>query len=73
MKNIKRGTIKHLVVLIISVALCGIVLYPLFDLVLCKFITHSNFVYSIHSHLIQPILFGIVFGLTYWLVDKKSN
>lgn len=73
MKNIERGTIKHLVILIIAVALCCMVLYPLFDLVLCKFITNSEFTYSVHSYIIQPILFGCIFGTTFWLVDKKRN
>lgn len=73
MKNIERGTIKHLVVLISAVALCCMVLYPLFDLVLCKFITNSEFTYSVHSYVIQPILFGFIFGITFWLVDKKRK
>ena len=71
MKNIERGTIKYLVVLIITVVLFGLILYPLFDLVLCKFITNSEFTYSVHSYVIQPILFGSIFGITFWLVDKK--
>ena len=73
MKNIERGTIKYLVSLIISVALCGMILYPLFDLVLCKFITKSIFEYSIHRHVIQPISFAFIYGLTIWLIDKKRK
>lgn len=73
MKNIERKTKKYLVILIIATALCGMVLYPLFDLVLCKFITNSKFIYSVHSHVIQPILFGCIFGTTFWLVNKKNN
>ena len=70
--NIERGTIKYLVILIIAVAICGMALYPIFDLIYYKFITDSEFVYSIHDHIIQPILFAIIFGLTYWTVDKKK-
>ena len=73
MKNIERGTIKYLVVLIIAVAVCGIVLYPLFDLVLCKFITNSEFTYSVHSYVIQPILSGCICGTILWLIDKKRK
>ena len=71
MNNINRGTIKYLVILIIAVAVCGMILYPLFDLVLCKFITNSVFEYSVHSHVIQPIIFGCVFGTSFWAIDKK--
>ena len=71
MKNIERKTIKYLVVLIIVVSLCGIILYPLFDLILCKFITNSKFIYSVHNHFVQPILFGCIFGTTFWFIDKR--
>ena len=73
MKNIERGTTKYLVVLIIPVAVCGMILYPLFDFILCKFITNSKFDYSIHQHIIQPILFAFIYGIVYWSVDKKRK
>ena len=73
MKNIERGTIKYLVVLIVVVAVCGMILYPLFDLIFCKFITKSIFEYSIYKYMIQPILFALIFGITFWSIDKKSN
>ena len=72
-KNIERGTIKYLVVLIIAVAVCGMILYPLFDFAYYKLITNSEFVYSIYNHIIQPIIFSCVFGTTFWLVDKKRS
>ena len=71
MKNIERGTTKYLIVLIVAVSLCGMFLYPLFDLILCKFITNSEFTYSVYNFIIQPVLFGCIFGTTFWLVDKK--
>ena len=50
MKDIERGTIKYLVIVIVAVSLCGMILYPLFDLILCKLITKSEFTYSILNH-----------------------
>lgn len=73
MKNIERGTTKYLAILIITVAICGIVLYPLFDLVYYKVITNSEFVYSIYRHIIQPIIFACFFGTTFWLIDRKRK
>ena len=72
MKNIERGTIKYLVVLIISVAVFGMILYPLFDLIYYKVITNSEFVYSFNKHIIQPIIFAVVFGVTFWTIDKRK-
>ena len=73
MKNIERGTTKYLVALVVAIALCGMILYPLFDLILCKFITNSEFSYSVHQHIFQPILFAIIYGIVYWSVDKKRK
>ena len=73
MKNIKRGSIKYLIVLIVAVIVFGVILYPLFDFILCKFITNSKFEYSIHQHIIQPVLFALIYGIVYWSIDKKRN
>ena len=73
MKNFERGTIKYLIVLILAVAICGMILYPLFDLILCKFITKSVFEYSVHKYIIQPSLFAFIYGITFWIFDKKRK
>ena len=73
MKNIERGTIKHLILFIITISICGMIIYPLFDLFFCKFITNSEFAYSFKSHVIQPITAAIIAGTVLWVVEKKSN
>ena len=73
MKKMERGTIKYLVILIIAVAVCGMILYPLFDLIYYKLIANSEFVYSFHKHIIQPIIFAFIYGITFWVVDKKRK
>ena len=70
MNNIEKGSIKYLLILITTIALFGIILYPLFDLILCKFITYSDFVYSVHDHIIQPVLFAVIIGLISWIIEK---
>ena len=73
MKNIERGTIKYLVAVILAVAICGMILYPIFDLVYYKLITNSKFVYSFNDHIIQPSIFAVIFGVTFWTIDKKKK
>ena len=73
MKSIEKNSVTYLLLLIFTVSVCGIILYPIFDLILCNFITNSKFVYSIHDHIIQPILFGVIFGIISWLVDKNKK
>ena len=71
MNNIEKGSIKHLIISIITISITGIILYPIFDLVLCALITKAKFVYSVHNYIIQPIIFGVIMGTVFWISDKK--
>ena len=73
MKNIERGSIKHLILLIIVIAVFGMILYPIFDLIYYKFITNSEFVYNFHKYIIQPISFVCISGTVFWAVEKNKN
>ncbi len=73
MKNIERGSIKHLILLIIAIAVFGIILYPIFDLVYYKFITNSEFVYNFHKYVIQPISFACISGTVFWVIEKNRQ
>lgn len=73
MKNIQKGTIKYLIILIITISICGIIIYPLFDLILCKFITNSEFVYSANNHIVRPIIVGALAGIVFWAFDKNQK
>lgn len=73
MKNIERGSIKHLILLIIAIAIFGMILYPIFDLIYYKFITHSEFVYNFHEYIIQPISFACISGTVFWVVEKNRQ
>lgn len=69
----KKDNIKYLVIWIFSIAIFEMILYPLFDLIICKFITNSRFIYSVNEHIIKPIFFGIILGLVLWVVDRKKE
>ena len=73
MKNIERGSIKHLIVLIITIAIMGMILYPIFDLIYCKLITNSEFIYSFHKYIIQSISLACISGTVFWVIDKKNK
>ena len=73
MKEIEKGSVKYLFITIISVAICGVIIFPLFDLILCSFITNSQFVYSIYNHVVQPVVFAVFFGLACWIFDRKKS
>ena len=49
------------------------ILYPIFDLIYCKLITNSEFVYNFHKYIIQPISFAFISGTVSWVVEKNRN
>ena len=73
MKKVERGTVKYLIFLIFSVAIMGMILYPTFDFIFDKLINKSEFVYSFDKHIIQPIIFSLVYSITFWALDKKRK
>ena len=73
MKNLKSGTVKYLVVLIVLVAIIGMIINPLFDLLICKFFTNSDFNYSVVDHIVEPIIFAFIFGIIIWILDNKDK
>lgn len=72
MKNIERGSKKYLCLLILCTAVFGLVLFPLFDF-LSEFIAKKDFTYSISKHIVSPVLFAVVYGITFWLLDKRKK
>ena len=72
MSKIDKGSIKYLILEIVSISIAGIILWPLLDLIYHNVITHSPFTYSVFEHIVEPILFGCIMGTVFWLFDKKK-
>ena len=74
MKEETKTKIRNIIVFAVAVALFGIIIYPLLDLFVCKVFTHSEFVYSVRDHIIQPIVLGIISSLLFEvLFDRKTE
>lgn len=73
MKKIKENKWLYTLVFAIATSIMGIILYPLFDYLLCKFITNSEFIYSVHQHIFQPILFGFIIAIVLYAPIFHKN
>lgn len=73
MKNIKKGSIEHLLLLITIYIIVGILLYSVFDILYCKFITKSTFVYSIQEDIVKPVTIGSIMAVCSWLIEKNTH
>ena len=68
-----KNSIKYLILEIVSISVAGIILWPLLDLLYHNIITHSPFTYSVFDHIVEPIIFGCIAGLVFWLFSKKKS
>ena len=73
MKKIEKESITYLLLLIILTAVFGMILYPLLDFIICKFIINTPFIYSVYSYIMKPTIFACVFGTTFWMIDRNNN
>lgn len=73
MGNIKKSSVKYLILEIVSISIAGIILWPLLDYLYHTLLTQSPFNYSVFNHIVEPIIFGCVVGTVYWLFDRKKS
>ena len=73
MKKIEENKWLYALVYAITIIIMAIILFPLFDILLAKFFTHSTFEYSIKEHIISPIILGIFFGLIQLIIRKNPK
>ena len=72
MKKIESTSVQYLVLLIVTIAVAGMIIWPLFDMFWCAVISRTEFVYSVVDHLVEPIVFGCIAGMVFWVIEKKK-
>ena len=72
MGNIEKTSVKYLILLMASISVAGIILWPILDLLYHNLITHSDFVYSAFDYILEPIFFGCIIGLVFWLTGRRK-
>lgn len=70
--KIEKGSVPSLLIQIVAFIVAAIIIWPLMDMFICAIFTHSDFVYSVQAHIIEPIIFGIIAGIVFWTIDKIS-
>ena len=67
--KIERGSFKHYLLLVISMIILGIIIYPLLDFILCEFVYHSKFVYTVKDYILKPVMHGLCVGSGLFFID----
>ena len=65
-KTINNLAIQALVFFILTIII-SLILWPLLDLLLCAFLTHSDFHYSFNNHILEPLIFSTIFTLVFYV------
>ena len=70
MNKIEKGSIKALIIYMVAIAVGGIIIWPILDIIFAAVFTHSEFTYSVKEHIIEPIIFGCIAGVVFWVFDR---
>lgn len=69
MKKIKSTSIAFLFIQIIALIVAAMIIWPLLDMFLCNVFTNSEFHYSVFEHVVEPIIFGVIAGIIFWIIN----
>lgn len=69
MKEIKKGSLIHLVLNIIIYSLCAIIVWPIMEYLFCTLIEKKQFVYTVQKFIIEPAIYGVILGIVFWIFD----
>ena len=72
MKDIEKGSVKQLVLIIVTFIVVGLIVYPILDYLYCKLITRSAFTYSITLDVVFSLIFCSIMGVFTWFEEKKK-
>lgn len=70
--EIEKGSKLELILQTVGGIISAMIVFPIMDLIFCK-IDKTPFKYTIFNHIIEPIIFGIVFGLITWFIHKRQK
>jgi hypothetical protein len=73
MKKLEENKVLYVIVQCLVMTVMAMIIWPLFDLFFCKVIDHTKFTYSLLDHVIEPIIFGIIAGIVFSLIEFRKN
>ena len=74
MKKLSENKFLYFIVMFITTSIVAMIIWPLFDFLVSKFITNSQFTYTIFDHIVKPTIFGAIFAaIDTIIISKKSE
>lgn len=66
-KQLEKPIVQALSFFVIALVL-AMILWPLFDILMCNFITHGEFKYTVADYIIEPITFSAVMTVVLYVM-----
>ena len=73
LKKMEENKLVYFLITTLVVFICAIIIWPILDFLLYTYITKSEFVYSIHNHILQPLIFSVIYATISTLFFKKQK
>lgn len=70
--KIGKGSLKHLILSLVTTVIMGFILFPLFDFIICLF-TQETFKYSVKDHIINPLVFCSIVAIVIWFIERRKK
>ena len=73
MRKIRESKLIGTLVFTLMAAIVGIILRPVLDWLMCKYIFHTKFYYAEWKHIVQPVVVAIFVGVVVYLPFFSSR
>jgi hypothetical protein len=73
LSKIRKNRIKSSIAIAVATFIAAAVIWPLFDFLWSSLISHGDFVYTLKDYILEPIAFGIIFGIISFFTWKPET
>ena len=71
--KVRKNRILSSIIMAIAAFIAAMIIWPLFDLLWAKIISHSDFAYTLKDYVIEPAIFGVIFGIISFIIWKPET
>lgn len=72
MKKIDHASVTYLIIQTMAIIVAAMIIWPLLDMIWCAVIERKEFVYTVRDFIVEPIIFGIIVGVVFWLFERRK-
>lgn len=73
LNKIRKNRILSSIIMAVAALIAAMIIWPLFDLLWAKVISHSDFVYTLKDYVIEPAIFAVIFGIISFAIWKPET